>query len=102
MTSKEQVQRIVFDTIDEINEQLPQENQLIKAEDTILVGKNGELDSLGLVNLIVATEQRIEDELDISVNLADEKAMSQEVSPFLTVKTLMGYITQLLEEASNE
>ena len=102
MTSKEQVQRIVFDTIDEINEQLPQENQLIKAEDTILVGKNGELDSLGLVNLIVATEQRIEEELDISVTLADEKAMSQEVSPFLTVKTLMGYITQLLEKDSNE
>jgi acyl carrier protein len=102
MTLTEQIQSIVFDSIDEINEQLPQGKQLAKSEETILIGKNGQLDSLGLVNFIVATEQRVEDTLDVSITLANEKAMSQEASPFQTVNTLMNYIIKLLEDNIDE
>jgi len=67
------------------------------AEDTILFGKEGVLDSMGLVTLIVAVEQAIEDKYDKAAGLADEKAMSQARSPYRSVATLAGYAVQELE-----
>ena len=61
------------------------------AEDTVLFGKEGALDSMGLVTLIVAVEQAIEDRFDVSPGLADEKAMSQAKSPYRSVATLADY-----------
>jgi len=54
----------------------------MKSPDLVLYGGAGKLDSIGLVNLIVATEQRLEDIFEISLTLADEKSMSQRNSPF--------------------
>ena len=48
-------------------------------------GGESNLDSLGLVSLIVGLEQNIEDELEKTISLADEKAMSQNSSPFKTL-----------------
>jgi len=62
-----------------------------------LFGQGGKLDSLGLVNLIVAVEAMVEDELDVTITLADEKAMSMKNSPFRTIQTLADYINLLIE-----
>jgi len=62
-----------------------------------LFGKDGVLDSMGLVTLIVAVEQAIEDRFDRSVALADEKAPSQARSPYKTVATLAEYAAGQLE-----
>ena len=102
MRRHERVIKAVFSTIDEINQLLPEEQGLKKAIDTILSGNSGTLDSIGLVNLIVATEQKIEEEFDLTIVLADERAMSQENSPFKTIGTLANYISSLLEEHCNE
>ena len=67
-----------------------------------LLSDKGKLDSLGLINLIVTVEQNIEDDFDITITLADERAMSQEHSPFRTIKTLTDYIEILLEEKLND
>ncbi len=69
------------------------------AEDTVLFGKSGVLDSMGLVTLIVAVEQAIEDKYDKAAGLADEKAMSQARSPYRSVATLAAYAVQELESA---
>jgi len=69
------------------------------AEDTVLFGKSGVLDSMGLVTLIVAVEQAIEDKYDKAAGLADEKAMSQARSPYRSVATLAEYAAQELESA---
>lgn len=61
------------------------------SEDTKLFGKDGVLDSMGLVTLIVAVEQAIEDRFDSSAGLADEKAMSQARSPYRSVASLADY-----------
>lgn len=97
MINNEKVIQAIFDAIDEINEQYPEEQRLTKSADTVLFGESGKLDSLGLVNLVVATEQRLEEIFDVSLTLADEKAMSQKNSPFRTVGTLAEYISKLLE-----
>ena len=94
----------VFKSIDEINHQITDPiNKLEKSEKTILFGdslSNGmsKLDSLGLVNFIIAVEQNIEDEFNISITLADERAMSQKNSPFKDVFSLVRYLENLINE----
>lgn len=94
--------RTIFRAIDDFNQELPQEEQLEKSADTLLFGESGRLDSLGLVNLIVLIEQEIEDEFDVSIIIADERAMSQERSPFKTVQRLADYISMLVGETEND
>ena len=68
------LQKIVYDSIDELNQQLDDDNKLKKSLDTKLFGGSSKLDSLGLINLIVNIEQNIEDEFDLSLTIADERA----------------------------
>lgn len=92
--------QVIFSAIDEINQQLPKEQRLEKSIDAVLFGRSGKLDSLGLVNLIVATEQKIEEKFGVTMNLADERTMALENSPFETVRTLADHIS-LLKESVN-
>lgn len=67
---------------------------------TPLFGRQGLLDSLGLVTLVVAVEQAIEDELGVSVSLADQRALSQHASPYRTVGALADYADSLIATAA--
>jgi acyl carrier protein len=69
--------------------------------ETPLFGRDGFLDSLGLVTLVVAVEQAIEDELGVTLSLADEKALSLSRSPYRTVGRLAEYAQQLLGETAS-
>ena len=101
MQNHQQIHNIVVTMLKEVFQQTSPNKSLAVNDDTVLFGIGGALDSLGLVNLIVAVEQRIEDELGTTIVLADEKAMAQKNSPFRTVATLVDYITQQLDEQSN-
>ena len=98
VVARQDILRLIFATMDEINETLPAERQLAKASETHLLGKEGKLDSLGLVNFIIVLEQHIAEELKVAITLADEKALSRTKSPFRTVANLTDYILELLEE----
>lgn len=65
-------------------------------ESTPLIGTGGVLDSLGLITLVSDIEQRLLAEYDRDVIVADERAMSKQHSPFLTVETLVDYVMTLL------
>ena len=93
---------LIFDTIDKFNNEYPDEIQLEKSSHTALLGQGSKLDSLGLINLIVAVEQNVEDKFDITITLADERAMSQGISPFRTVGSLADYIEMILVENKND
>lgn len=67
------------------------------SEESVLFGRDGVLDSMGLVTLIVAVEQAIEDKFDASAGLADDKAMSQEKSPYRSVASLADYAVAQLK-----
>ena len=99
---KEKILEVVYNSTDELNHQLGKEDKLVKSLDTRLFGGDSKLDSLGLVNILVIIEQNIEDEFDVSITMADEKAMSQKRSPFLTIETLVDYIVMLLREKNDE
>ena len=98
---RKKIQKIIISTINTMNANLDEEIQVKDGLDTVLYGNGGKLDSLDLINLIVAVEQNIEDEFDVTVTLADERAMSQEHSPFGTVGSLVDYIEVLLGEKLN-
>lgn len=98
MASKEELHPLLFEAVDELNEQLGDEGNLTHDLDAKLIGEGGRLDSLGLVNLIVAVEQRVQDQYDVALTLADERAFSQKHSPFRTLGALAEYVHQLLAE----
>ena len=94
--SDQRILNTIYQAVDEINLQLPEEEKLTLAAETILWSKSGGLDSMGLVNLIVLTEEKVEEEFGKAINLADQNAMAQENSPFQSVQTLAEYIASLL------
>jgi acyl carrier protein len=63
---------------------------------TALIGPEALVDSIGLVTVIVEVEDRLQMEHGISVTIADEKAMSEARSPFLTVGSLVEYVHALV------
>ena len=96
---EDKVRAIVHAAVDEVNAQQPDATVVGKTPETVLFGLRGCLDSLGLVNLIVAVESAVGEHLGVSVTLADEKAMSQKHSPFRTVGSLIEYVSQRVAEA---
>ena len=83
------------DNLEMVNSEI--ERDTVSAE-TRLVGHNAVLDSMGLVSLILDIEQQVNEEYDVLIILADERAMSQKQSPFRSVATLSDYICQLVTE----
>ncbi len=100
--NRKRVVKVIFEAIDEFNHELTEEQQLEKSANTVLFGKSGKLDSLGLVTFIVAVEEKLQEGFEVALTLADERAMSQEKSPFRTIGTLSNYVSLLLEEIANE
>jgi acyl carrier protein len=95
----ERITKTILAAFAELNEQLEAEQRIAATAETALMGKGAVLDSLHLVNLIVAVEARIDEEFGVTVTLADERAMSQKSSPFRTVTTFAEYGTMLVNEA---
>ncbi len=61
-------------------------------DDTVIVGPGAVIDSIGVVSLIVDIEQRLEMDHQVSVTLANDRAMSQRNSPFRTPLVLADHI----------
>jgi acyl carrier protein len=95
---QQKIEKIIVEALEELNEELENESLNEITKETKLYGGNSALDSLALVSLITDLEERISDEFDKDIVLADEKAMSQRTSPFRNVESLTNYISNLIEE----
>ena len=89
---KLKIQNIIYESLEETIEVLPNDITLGKDTNTEIFGPNGILDSLSLVAFLVNLEQKISDNFDCEITIADDKAFSQKTSPFKNVETLLGYI----------
>ncbi|HQY92478.1 MAG: hypothetical protein WAU00_16325 [Caldilinea sp.] len=98
--SRQQVVDIILAALHDVLEGVAAEATPALDENTRLIGRSAVLDSMGLVTLIVETEQRLEADYDIVVMLADDRAMSQTRSPFLSISALADYVMQLVVEQS--
>jgi acyl carrier protein len=99
---KQKIFQLIFIAIDELNEQRGTEDQISKTVDTVILGQDSMIDSLGLVNLIVSLEQSVNDEMDVEITLADERAMMMESSPFRSVRTLADFIENMIVQSSRK
>ena len=101
MNSEEEMQykieKIIIQTLKELNEELENEAFLNPNSKTKLYGGNGAMDSLALVSFIADLEDKISDKFEKDIILADEKAMSAKTSPFRNIESLTSYIKSLLE-----
>lgn len=96
---QDQILECLYAAIDDVNAERKGEAPLAKTPDTALYGSASDLDSLGLINFVVAAEQKIEDGFGTAIVLADDRALSQEPSPFSSVQALAAYIEVLLRES---
>lgn len=87
----------IYRTVDELNMQRPKRDQLAKAEATVL----SDLDSLGLANFVVLTEQQIESEFGKSVNLLEEGSLLDSTTGPQTIGSLARIIASLLEKGED-
>ncbi len=97
---KEKITKIILEAVEKINISLECKLNIMDGLKCDLY-QNNKIDSISLVTLISLVEDAIEDELDIQIIIADEKAISQKNSPFLTVDTLASYVTKQLMEAES-
>ncbi|MDX4040359.1 hypothetical protein [Aliarcobacter skirrowii] len=94
---QEKIEKIIIDTLKDLNEELENEAFLNPNSKTKLYGRNGAMDSLALVSFIADLEDKISDKFEKDIILADEKAMSAKTSPFRNIESLTSYIKSLLE-----
>jgi len=75
----------------ELNSTLSDDNQISEDPEAVLYGTGSNLDSLGLVNLVMAVEQHISEYTGLDVILASEAAMSRKRSPYRSLRALAEY-----------
>jgi acyl carrier protein len=61
---------------------------------TLLVGPEACLDSVGLVSVVMEIEARLDEDFGVEVSLTSDAAMSRERSPLRTVGTIRDYVIE--------
>jgi acyl carrier protein len=96
---REAIMQALQAAIEEVNETRPRDARISSGPDTPLIGVEGGLDSLGLVNFAVTAEEQLDAALGTSLQLSSLIGMSVAESPFRTLATLADYIAANLEAA---
>lgn len=89
---------IVLGQVNLLVDTLPDDQKFVISENTILFGRDSNIDSLSLVSLIVDLESYFLDEHNLEISLTDDRAMTREISPFNTVANLTDYLTEIVNE----
>lgn len=99
--SRQQALEVVLRAVEYANQEQPEGKRLPLAEETVLLGPESALDSMGVVSLVMDVEQLVSDDLGVHVDLADDRAMSRRQSPYRTVKSLTDYVCELVAQAND-
>lgn len=96
--SPDQVQTAVLAALESLNETLTPGHEVPLAADASLQ----DLDSLAMMNLIVAVEEAVWQHMQIVISLTDERTLglleSEDLTPLRTVRTLTDHVRRLLAE----
>jgi len=93
-----QVTTVVYRAIDELNQMRSGDDQLEKTLATKLAKPRGPLDSMSLINLIMETEQLIEDHFGVQLDLADQTAVAEQTNPLESVAAFVEHLTERLNQ----
>lgn len=92
------IEQIILEALDAVNQSREPDDRIGVAPDARLYGKDGQMDSLGLVALLLDIEEDFQ-EKGIMISLSDERAMSFSRSPFKDVPSLIAHIQLLMTQA---
>jgi len=84
------------------NRKAEDEDKISVAPDTVLLDIDSAIDSLDLINIIVAIEENVKTEYGRSIVLVNERSMSSQNHPFRTISSLAVYLGELLSENASE
>ena len=91
---REKILRLIFEVVEEINEVLPEEEQIIGMEQTQLFGMEAGLDSLSLLNLILGVETKLAETVGVAPSLAETLIGSESETAPATLGDLATFIAQ--------
>jgi acyl carrier protein len=94
--SADGVLKAIYESISDLNVQLPQEQRVEKSPQAVLFGAGGKLDSLSLANFIVIAEQKLYDSLGLQINLTEDDPFSPNTGHFRTIESLANYVSDLV------
>lgn len=97
---REKIEEMIIEILQDLNDDIESEELENPTKETKIFGEGGALDSLALVSLITEIEERVHDEFDKSIVLADEKTMSKRQSPFATVESLSEFVEFVMTETA--
>ncbi|ULB11403.1 hypothetical protein ORIO_16180 [Cereibacter azotoformans] len=92
---KSQLLKALQNAVEEVNLSLPADRQISSDPNAVLYGEGSPLDSLGLVNFVMAAEQHVGDETGLDIVLASESAMSRKRSPYRSLRSLADYAAEI-------
>ena len=98
---EDEIVNIILKACNELNEQLNNKIDVDEGKNAVLYGKDGVLDSLGLVNLVVSVESEIENTYGKSLTLIDGAAVPKEESPFRNIGLFAEFIVRRLDNGSD-
>jgi acyl carrier protein len=98
-SSPGRVVSVTYSALSELNLQLPKSGRVEQSVSTVLFGEGGKLDSLALANFIVIVEVKLEAAFGCQFDLQDDP-FSSETGHFLTVQSLVDYISRLVQQRS--
>jgi len=91
-SSHDGVLSMVYEAVARTNEDLEPELRIEARPDEMLMGPGAKLDSLGFVSLILEIEALAHERLGVMLELVNDRALSQERSPFRTLESLVAYV----------
>ena len=100
MPIRERSLRVVMQAVQRVNSQLPTDERLDLTPETALAGQAGGLDSLGLIDLITATEEGMQDEFGVSLSL-DDAAADGGIRYFETIQSLTDFVAKCVEKTNS-
>tara|TARA_B110000196_G_scaffold320279_1_gene341593 strand:- start:2158 stop:2466 length:309 start_codon:yes stop_codon:yes gene_type:complete len=96
--TRNDIANTVLETLRELGEDIKNSDLITADETTRLFGARSPLDSMNLVNFIADVEERLSDDFEIDITLANQSAMSRTHSPFRRVSSCIDYIMELIKE----
>jgi acyl carrier protein len=93
---EDKIVEIILDAMRQLNLAREESQQVEVSPDAEIFPAGGRLDSLGLVALLIDIEQALA-ERGFAISLSDDRAVSQQRSPFRNVPSLVAYVSQSIE-----
>lgn len=92
MPSATEFEKMTLAVLAHMNDRLPDGQKIPCDPQTKLFGDEGSLDSLGIVNFIVAIEEAVEDSFGKSISLTDEDFTKLFEDSSVTVRSFSDYV----------